>query len=73
MVTGQPVTDQSGTQYSLPAGVFRFPLVAPGNYRLEVLPPGSHSFPSQRTVADLQTLPMRRSACSRVRTASRSW
>ena len=57
MVTGQTVTDQGGTQYSLPAGVFRFPLVAPGNYRLEVLPPGSHAFPSQRTIADLQTLP----------------
>ena len=57
MVTGQPVTDQGGTQYSLPAGVFRFPLVAPGNYRLEVLPPGSYAFPSQRTIADLQTLP----------------
>jgi uncharacterized repeat protein (TIGR01451 family) len=57
MVTGQPVTDQSGTQYSLPAGVFRFPLVAPGDYRLEVLPPGSYIFPSQRTIADLQTLP----------------
>jgi hypothetical protein len=36
MVTGQAVTDQGGTQYQLPAGVFRFPLVAPGNYRLEV-------------------------------------
>jgi uncharacterized repeat protein (TIGR01451 family) len=57
MVTGQPVTDQGGTQYSMPAGVFRFPLVAPGSYRLEVLPPGSHAFPSQRTIADLQTLP----------------
>ena len=57
MVIGQPVTDQGGTQYSLPAGVFRFPLVAPGNYRLEVLPPGNYNFPSQRTVADLQTLP----------------
>ena len=57
MVTGQPVTDQGGTQYSMPAGVFRFPLVAPGNYRLEVLPPGSYAFPSQRTIADLQTLP----------------
>jgi uncharacterized repeat protein (TIGR01451 family) len=56
MVTGQTVTDQGGTQYSLPAGVFRFPLVAPGNYRLEVTPPASHLFPSQRTVADLQTL-----------------
>lgn len=57
MVTGQVVTDQGGTQYSMPAGVFRFPLVAPGTYRLEVLPPGSHAFPSQRTIADLQTLP----------------
>jgi uncharacterized repeat protein (TIGR01451 family) len=57
MITGQPVTDQGGTQYSLPAGVFRFPLVAPGDYRLEVEPPGNHSFPSQRTIADLQTLP----------------
>ncbi len=57
MVTGQTVTDQGGTQYSMPAGVFRFPLVAPGTYRLEVLPPGSYSFPSQRTIADLQTLP----------------
>ena len=57
MVTGQLVTDQGGTQYSLPAGVFRFPLVAAGNYRLEVIPPGSHAYPSQRTIADLQTLP----------------
>lgn len=57
MVTGQVVTDQGGTQYSMPAGVFRFPLVAPGDYRLEVVPPPSHTFPSQRTIADLQTLP----------------
>ena len=57
MVTGQLVTDQGGTQYSLPAGVFRFPLVAPGNYRIEIVAPGNFSFPSQRTVADLQTLP----------------
>jgi len=57
MVTGQPVTDQGGTQYSMPAGVFRFPLVAPGNYRFEVVPPGNYAFPSQRTIPDLQTLP----------------
>ncbi|MEO8062755.1 MAG: OmpA family protein [Pseudomonadota bacterium] len=56
MVTGQQVTDQGGTQYTLPPGVFRFPLVAPGSYRLEVFPPGSYAFPSQRTIADLQTL-----------------
>src|SRR5690606_17175215 len=57
MVTGQAVTDEGGTQYLLPPGVFRFPLVAPGNYRLEVIPPGTHSFPSQRTIPELQTLP----------------
>ncbi len=57
MVIGQPVTDQGGTQYTLPAGVFRFPLVAAGTYRLEVIPPGNYNFPSQRTIADLQTLP----------------
>ena len=57
MITGQSVTDQGGTQYTLPAGVFRFPLVAPGDYRLEVEPPATHAFPSQRTISDLQTLP----------------
>ena len=57
MVTGQVVTDQGGTQYSMPTGVFRFPLVAPGNYRLEVFPTASHTFPSQRTIEDLQALP----------------
>jgi len=35
---------------------FGLPLVAAGNYRLEVIPPASHAFPSQRTIADLQTL-----------------
>ena len=45
MVTGQTVTDQGGTQYSMPAGVFRFPLVAPGNYRLEVRAAGQLRLP----------------------------
>jgi uncharacterized repeat protein (TIGR01451 family) len=57
MVVGQTVTDQGGTQYTLPAGVFRFPLVAPGNYRLEVVPPANYTFPTQRTIAELQALP----------------
>ncbi|HTU64910.1 MAG TPA: OmpA family protein [Steroidobacteraceae bacterium] len=57
MVTGEQVVDQGGTQYSMPAGVFRFPLVAPGTYRVEVLPPGNYTFPSSRTIPDLQTLP----------------
>jgi uncharacterized repeat protein (TIGR01451 family) len=57
MTTGQPVTDAGGTIYTLPPGVFRFPLVATGQYRLEVTPPISHLFPSQKTQADLNQLP----------------
>ena len=29
----------------------------PARYRLEVVPPANYNFPSQRTIADLQTLP----------------
>ena len=57
IITGQPVTDSGGTVYSFPAGVFRFPLVAPGDYRLEIEPPQRYGYPSQVAEADLQTLP----------------
>ncbi|MGE0581423.1 MAG: hypothetical protein AB7P31_04725 [Steroidobacteraceae bacterium] len=57
MVTGQPVTDAGGTVYNFAAGVFRFPLVATGNYRLEVVPPVGHAFPSNATDAEIQALP----------------
>ena len=46
MVTGAAVTDAGGTVYTLPAGVFRFPLVPLGAYRIEVVPPAGHAFPS---------------------------
>lgn len=57
MVTGQQVTDAGGTVYSLPAGVFRFPLIASGSYRLEVDPPAGHAFPTALTTADLASTP----------------
>jgi uncharacterized repeat protein (TIGR01451 family) len=57
MLTGSPVTDAGGTVYTLPAGVFRFPLVAPGNYRLAVDPPAGHAFPSTLSIADLGSTP----------------
>ncbi len=57
LTTGSPVTDAGGTVYNLPAGVFRFPLVTPGQYRLEVLPPSGYHAPSGRSVADLNQLP----------------
>ena len=57
MVTGRSVTDAGGTVYSLPAGVFRFPLVAPGAYRVEVTPPAGHAFPSSMSLAELAQTP----------------
>lgn len=57
MVTGAAVTDAGGTVYTLPTGVFRFPLVAAGSYRLEVTPSGGHVFPSSATTTSLASIP----------------
>lgn len=57
MITGAAVTDTGGTTYTLPAGVFRFPLVAAGNYKLEITPPHGHSFPSATAMSALASLP----------------
>ena len=57
MITGQAVTDAGGTTYRLPRGVYRFPLVASGTYRLVVEPVAGHVFPSGATVDALQRLP----------------
>ncbi|MET0658451.1 MAG: hypothetical protein ABW110_09895 [Steroidobacteraceae bacterium] len=57
MITGSAVTDAGGTTYTLPAGVFRFPLVAAGEYKLEITPPRGHSFPSAAAMTSLATIP----------------
>jgi uncharacterized repeat protein (TIGR01451 family) len=57
LVTGRSVTDSAGTVYSFPPGVFRFPLVAAGDYRLIVEPPDGYLSPSTVTETQLQTLP----------------
>lgn len=57
LITGTAVTDSGGTTYALPAGVYRFPLVVSGNYRLEIEPPGGYLFASSAEIADLQRLP----------------
>ena len=57
LITGQSVTDAGGTVYAFAPGVFRFPLVAAGDYRLVVEPPDRYSAPSTATEAHLQTLP----------------
>ncbi len=57
VVTGGTVNDQSGAGYVFPAGNYRFPLVAPGDYRLLITPVTGYVFPSTVDDATLQTLP----------------
>jgi uncharacterized repeat protein (TIGR01451 family) len=67
MITGQPVTDSGGTTYTMPRGVYRFPLVAPGRYRLVIEPPAGYLFTSTASADALQKLqgaPFRLAAAS---------
>lgn len=57
VVTGGSATDSSGTVYNFPAGAYRFPRLAPGDYRLVVTPPSGYEAPSTASIADLQALP----------------
>ncbi len=57
VTSGGTVTDQGGAAYAFPAGGYRFPVVAPGSYRLQVHPPAGWLAPSRAATADLQTLP----------------
>lgn len=41
------VTPVSAEQTTGPDGMFRFPLVSPSQYRLEVIPPDGYTFPSE--------------------------
>ncbi len=52
LITGQTVTDAGGMIYNLGPGEFRFPIMAPGVYRLIVTPPAGYSAPS--TVPETQ-------------------
>lgn len=57
LVTGGRVTDGGGTVYQFADGRFRFPLIAPGTYRIDIVPPSGFSAPSQAAPDALQTLP----------------
>ena len=56
LVTGGSVTDASGLVYDLDPGEFLFPLMAPGDYRLLITPPGRYSFPSAADPQDFAGL-----------------
>lgn len=56
VVTGGTVTDSGGTVYQFSPGLYRFPLIRPGAYRLKVEPPEGYSAPSVRTPAEMAGL-----------------
>lgn len=57
VVTGSSVTDGGGTVYALPAGGFRFPFIAPGDYYFEVTPPAGYGVPSVVATGSLPANP----------------
>ncbi len=57
LTSGGTATDSDGNLYDFDPGAFRFPFVAPGNYRLEVTPPNGYAAPSTISDSDLQDLP----------------
>jgi len=57
ITTGGSATDSSGAVYNFPPGYYRFPLIAPGNYRLDIVTPLGFNAPSTVPTADLQILP----------------
>ena len=57
VITGGSVTDSGGTIYNFPTGSYRFPRMAPGNYRIVVTAPASYQGPSTASITDLQALP----------------
>ncbi|MGB5179419.1 MAG: hypothetical protein WBP44_11895, partial [Gammaproteobacteria bacterium] len=56
VISGGTATDSSGKRYSFPPGGYRFPFMAMGKYRLEVLMP-AYEAPSDAAIEALQQLP----------------
>jgi uncharacterized repeat protein (TIGR01451 family) len=57
VTSGGNAVDNGGTAYAFPPGAYRFPLVAPGTYRLVVTPPAGYRFPVTVPTPTLQALP----------------
>ncbi|MFT4026663.1 MAG: hypothetical protein QM676_07675 [Novosphingobium sp.] len=56
VVTGSTLQDGGGTTYRLDPGLYRFPLVMAGTYRLRFDAPAGYTAPSQRTPAQIAPL-----------------
>lgn len=57
ITSGGSATDSGGTVYNFGAGNYRFPFVASGTYRLQVVSPFGYNAPSVVPTTILQTLP----------------
>ena len=57
VLTGETVTDSAGVTYGGEEGVFFYPILPPGTYRLEVEAPEGYLYPSVREANDLTGLP----------------
>lgn len=57
LISGGSTVDAGGNLYDFASGAYRFPFVAPGNYRLVITPPNRFTFPSAVVDATLQILP----------------
>jgi len=56
VISGKAVKDSSGASYPMPKGGYLFPMVKPGDYRVEVVPPTGYHAPSVVSAAELQKL-----------------
>ena len=56
VTSGATVTDSSGRIYTQPPGGYQFPVVAPGDYILQVTPTSGYGAPSTVPLSVLQTL-----------------
>lgn len=56
LISGGSATDASGEVYDFPPGFYRFPFVATGTYRFEIIPPKGYNAPSAVDTIDLQRL-----------------
>ncbi|MBE9536344.1 MAG: OmpA family protein [Proteobacteria bacterium] len=57
VTSGGTANDTGGKLYTFPSGGYRFPFVAPGTYRLDVVPPAGYVAPSTVPTASIQALP----------------
>ncbi len=56
VISGDDVQDESGLIYEVDQGEFRFPVLAPGRYVVEVEPPEGYTFASVLPVDELQNI-----------------